>query len=132
MGMPEPWKAARAHIKKSVELFSDRESPDCPNSVKEAISAVEATCELITGLEHATLGKALKKLEVKGLALHSALQKSFSSLYGYTSDAEGIRHALLDEPTLDFDDAKYMLVSCSAFVNYLIAKASKAGVILAK
>jgi hypothetical protein len=51
-------------------------------------------------------------------------------MYGYTSDAQGIRHALMDEPNLSFEDAKFMLVSCSAFVNYLIAKAAKAGISL--
>jgi hypothetical protein len=47
-------------------------------------------------------------------------------MYGYTNDTEGIRHALLEEPTLDADDARFMLVSCSAFVNYLKSKVSKA------
>jgi len=44
-------------------------------------------------------------------------------MYGYTSDADGIRHKLLDEATIDFEDAKFMLVSCSAFVNLLRARA---------
>jgi len=125
----DPWKLARLHIKAGVELFSDRKSPDYRNSIKESISAVEAMCRIITGQDDATLGQALNRLQEKGIALHSALKKSSSSLYGYTSDAEGIRHALLEESTLDFDDAKFMLVSCSAFVNYLAAKASKAGAI---
>jgi hypothetical protein len=47
-----------------------------------------------------------------------------SALYGYTSDSSGIRHALQDEPNLDFVDAKFMLVACSAFVNYLTDKAA--------
>ncbi|MGQ9708742.1 MAG: AbiJ-NTD4 domain-containing protein, partial [bacterium] len=34
----------------------------------------------------------------------------------------------LDEPNLSFEDAKFMLVSCSAFINYLITKAAKAGI----
>jgi hypothetical protein len=29
---------------------------------------------------------------------------------------------------LDQEDARYMLVTCSAFVNYLVVKADKAGV----
>jgi len=29
------------------------------------------------------------------------------------------------EPTLDFADAKFMLVACSAFVNYLLAKSAE-------
>jgi len=34
----------------------------------------------------------------------------------------------MDEPNLDIEDAKFMLVSCSAFVNYLVVKAQKAGI----
>ena len=60
----------------------------------------------------------LRLIEKKGI-LHQALKKAFSALYGYTSDADGIRHALLDESTLTKADARFMLISCSAFVNYL-------------
>lgn len=34
---------------------------------------------------------------------------------------------MLEENKIDFEDAKYMLVSCTAFINYLTVKASKAG-----
>ena len=78
--------------------------------------------ELLAGDKNATLGQALKKVKEK-TGLHPALEKSFSSLYGYTSCSDGIRHALLDESNLNFDDAKFFIVSCSAFVNYLISKA---------
>ena len=47
----------------------------------------------------ATLSDALKAIEKNGL-LHEALKDGFIKLYGYTSDADGIRHAMLDEPTL--------------------------------
>jgi hypothetical protein len=117
------------HFRQSLECLSNRENPDYRNSIKEGISAVESLCKLIVGNPKATLGDALKEIESKkGVKLHKALTNSLSSLYGYTSDANGIRHALIDEPDLDFDDAKYMLVSCSAFVNYLMMKASKAGI----
>ena len=70
----------------------------------------------------------MKKIKDK-IGLHPALEKGFGAIYGYTSDQGGIRHAMIDESTCDFEDAKYMLVSCSAFVNYLIMKANKAGLI---
>jgi hypothetical protein len=114
------------HINAALELFANRKSPDYRNSIKESISAVEAACRILTGNNHATLGDALKQLKAK-VALHSALEKAFLSMYGYTSDAEGIRHALMDEPRLESEDAKFMLVSCSAFVNYLRSKAARAG-----
>jgi HPt (histidine-containing phosphotransfer) domain-containing protein len=63
------------------------------------------------------------------LGIHHALKKGFSLIYGYTSDEGGIRHAMIGENKCDFDDAKYMLVSCSAFLNYLAGKASKAGLL---
>jgi hypothetical protein len=123
----KPLKAVNTHLKRALDLLADRKSPDYRNSIKESISAVESICNLITKEKKATLGQALKKIEDK-VSLHPALISAFNSLYGYTSDAEGIRHALLDETNLSFEDAKFMLVSCSAFVNYLINKASKVGI----
>jgi hypothetical protein len=120
-----PSKPVRTHLKNSLKLLSDRKSPDYRNSIKESISAVEAICRLITKDKNDTLGQALKEVESK-IGLHGALKKAFSNLYGYTSSADGIRHSLMDEPKLGFEDAKFMLVSCSAFVNYLTSKAEKA------
>lgn len=123
----KPLEPVVIHLKSALDLFSDRKSPDYRNSIKESISAVEAICKSITGKNDATLGDALKVISMK-IEIHSALQQSFIKLYGYTSDAEGIRHSLLTEPQLDFEDAKFMLVSCSAFINYLKVKSSKAGI----
>jgi hypothetical protein len=115
-------KPVAKHLSTALDLLSDRKAPDYRNSIKESISAVEAACNLITGSK-ATLGQALKTLESKA-EIHPAFKKALSSLYGYTSDASGIRHALMAEENLDFADAKFMLVSCSAFVNYLKSKSS--------
>lgn len=55
--------------------------------------------------------------------MHKALKNAFSNLYGYTSDTGGIRHALSeDNLEVTMEDAKFMLVSCSAFINYLKTK----------
>jgi len=51
--------------------------------------------------------------------LHGGLKNGYGNLYGYTNDANGIRHSLLAESNLTQADAKYFLISCSAFVNYL-------------
>jgi hypothetical protein len=116
--------AVSSHLRRALELLSDRTNPDYRNSIKESISSVEALCTNLTG--EATLGQALKRLDANGaIKTHPALNGAFQKLYGYTSDAGGIRHALLEEDSLDFEDAKFMLVSCSAFVNYLQAKALK-------
>jgi hypothetical protein len=119
---------ARKHFGSALEKLSDRPNPDYRNSIKESVSAVESVCAIISSEPKATLGQALKKIKDM-VGLHPALEKGMSSIYGYTSDAEGIRHAMTKESDCDLADAKYMLVSCSAFVNYLIMKANKAGLI---
>ncbi len=106
------------HIKRAIELFSDRKDPDYRNSVKESISAVEALVKSICGSEKGTLGALLKELS-RTQAIHPALVGAFKTLYGYTSDANGIRHALSDEDSVSFEEAKFMLVACSAFINYV-------------
>jgi AbiJ N-terminal domain 4 len=127
LAYPGKLRPVAAHLDQALRLLADKKKPDFRNSIKESVSAVEAVCRLITGDQKATLGQALKKIEGR-VPLHAALGQSFDRLYGYTSDADGIRHALLEESSLTFDDAKFMLVSCSAFVNYLVAKAVAAGV----
>ena len=74
----------------------------------------------VTSNPKATLGDALTMLEKNG-HLHPALKKGFSAIYGYTNDEGGIRHAMLDEPNITVTDAKFFLVSCSTFINYLKA-----------
>lgn len=125
-GLSVEFGGCRSHIQKALAFLSDRENPDYKNSIKESISAVESICQIIAVNNKATLGQAIKMLEDKGIKLHSALKSAFSSLYGYTSDEGGIRHAEgLFESNVTFEEAKYMLVSCCAFVNYLIAEYGK-------
>lgn len=122
------FEGTRAHISKALGFISDREHPDYKNSVKESISAVESVCSIIVGDESASLGKALKRLKDNGVNIHPTLEVAFSKLYGYTSDEGGIRHAEgMTESEVTFEDAKFMLVSCSAFVNYLTANYGKIG-----
>lgn len=120
------FQGCKSHIRKALGFLSDRENPDYKNSIKESISAVESICQIIAQNSKATLGEALKKLEEHGVKIHEAMKKSFSSLYGYTSDEGGIRHCEgMFESNVTFEEAKFMLVSCSAFVNYLIAEYGK-------
>lgn len=114
-------RSVRVHLNQALEMLSSRTSPDYRNSIKESISAVESLAKSMTGDPHATLGAALQIIESQG-KMHAALKRSLTALYGYTSDEGGIRHALLDESTSTFADAKFMLVVCTAFVNYMTAK----------
>jgi hypothetical protein len=90
--------------------------------VRESIHAVEAMAvRLAPGTD--TLGAALKELETRG-HLHGSLKAAFGSLYGYSSNEEGVRHALVfgDEAQVDEADALFMLGACASFVSYLLTR----------
>lgn len=119
---------AAQHVRKALVLLSQRPDPDLRNSVKESISAVESAAKFIANDDKADLSKALKAVSDK-IGMHGALEKGLLCIYGYTSDEDGIRHGMVDEPKLTVADARFMLVACSAFVNYLIEKGLEAGLI---
>lgn len=114
-------KNVQAHLNTALGYLSDRNNPDYRNSIKESISAVESYSKIVTGDDKITFGKAIKDIEI-----HPSLRDAFSKLYGWTSDESGIRHSFkLKGYEIKFEEAKYMLVSCSAFINYLKTKHSK-------
>ena len=115
----------KTHFEKALKYLSDRNSPDYKNSIKESISAVESICCIIAGKEQATLGDALNILQREN-KLSNQLKAGFEKLYAYTNTEGGIRHAEgLFVKEVSFEEAKYMLVSCCAFVNYLKAEYGK-------
>jgi len=121
----------KEHLDTAIRHLSDKKKPDYRNSIKESISAVEALCKAIAQTPNASLSDALKTIEQRGnLEFHGAIKKAFMNLYGWTSDAQGIRHGggMMDLPNLDQEDARFMLISCSAFINYLKTKIDKAGI----
>ncbi|MDT3368274.1 MAG: hypothetical protein LIR40_06460 [Bacteroidota bacterium] len=112
----------KTHLHTALVHLSTKPVGDYRNSIKESISAVEAITREITGENSINF----KKIEEAGVFVPIVLRDSFLKLYGYTNDkTTGIRHALMDDtnaPTAD--EAIFMLVSCSAFINYLTKKIS--------
>lgn len=121
LALTEARGPVQTHLRRALELLSNRDNPDYRNSIKESICAVESLVATVVGAEKGTLGQLIKRLEDE-ISLHPALKTAFSSLYGYTSDEGGIRHALLEAENIRFEDAKFYLVVCSAFVNFVKAK----------
>ena len=116
----------KTHLEQALVLYAKRPDPDYRNSIKESISAVEALLRKETSTK--TLGDALDELIKKGTSIPDGIIRAFEKLYVYTNDKkEGIRHSLMDiehggpgEP-----EAHYMLIVCSAFINYVRNKKSK-------
>lgn len=119
----------KQQIEKAISLFSDRAATDYANSIKSSISAVESLCRMIAADNSKTLSDSLRGVE-KRLDLQKALSKSLDCLYGYRNVEPGVGHGGTDHEAVSFDDAKFFLVTCSAWVNYLTAKSAEAGIIL--
>jgi hypothetical protein len=112
------YQGAAKHLRLAVEAVTRGKDADC---IRESIHAVESIARTITGAD--SLAGALQKLENRA-SVHPALKRGFQALYGYTSDEDGIRHALLEKAAAQVDqaDALFMLGACAAFVSYLAAR----------
>jgi len=118
LNVDDKYRAIRNHLGKALELYSKRPTPDYSNSIKESISAVEALARIVLGDERATLGNLADQLSI-----HPAFKEAIKKLYGWTSDDSGIRHSEKSVSLqVDSEEARFMLVACSTFVNYIIAK----------
>lgn len=130
--MDSPLRTVNLHLETALRHLSNRDNPDLRNSIKEAISAVETICILIVGKNKASLGQALNYIKNQSnttISIPDNLIDAFKKLYDYASEDNGIRHSLLEEPPkLTFADARFMLIACSAFVNYLVSKADDANI----
>ncbi len=112
--------ASATHLRNASECIN---KADWSASVRESIHAVESVARQLDPKSAGTLGPALASIEQRG-GLHPALKKAFNKLYGYTSNAQGIRHALLDRDAAEvgMDEAVFMLGACASFASYLSRK----------
>jgi hypothetical protein len=106
---------SRSHLLKAGSALTSGEYAD---SVRESIHSVESVARSLTG--ESSLKEALIQL-AKRHPMHPALQRGFSSIYGYTSDANGIRHPMVgDEAAMVGEaEAMFMLGACASFVTFL-------------
>lgn len=114
---------ASTHLRQAAEHINAQQFAD---SIVDSIHAVESVARMIDPKAKRTLGPALDSLE-RAKLLHPAIKEAFSKLYGYTSDEQGIRHALLnkDSPDVDLDEAMFMFGACASFAAYLVNKQHK-------
>lgn len=117
----------KKHLKSALRHLSDRKEPDYNNSIKESISALEALGRLIANKPNATLSQVIEDIEKK-TKINAKLKTGMKSLYDWSNDASGVRHANKGDESENFDTAKLALVLCSGIVNYLIVKCDEAGI----
>ena len=119
-------ESASAHLRQAAEHINARQFAD---SITDSIHAVESVARIIDPKNNKTLGPALDSLERAGLLKHPALKGAFKQLYGYTSNEQGVRHALINKDAADVgrDEAVFMFGACACFAAFLSQKHREAG-----
>jgi hypothetical protein len=113
---------AAEHMGKALTKFSARPNPDYENAAKEAASAVEGALIIANGRQQ-DFGDAVRAFSTT-YSVHLALMETANKLFGYASDRDGVRHAkTAPGDAVDFNEAKLVLVSASAWLNFIAAKA---------
>jgi hypothetical protein len=115
---------AKVHLQSALDALN---KGDHRAVVRESIHAVESAVRDFTSDPNALLSRALKKLTDES-NLHPALANAFEKLYAYTSDEQGIRHALVfgENDKVGFEEAIFFVSACSAFIGLLSRKANSA------
>ena len=96
-----------AHIREAAKLLPPNAGANPRNSIRESIAAA---------------------FEDTHGPIHPSLRQGLVTLYAYTADESGVRHGLIEETAgVSGDDARFMLVTCSAFTNYLVTLSADTG-----
>ena len=114
-------EGASAHLRHAAMEIQEKQYA---KSVVDSIHAVESVARKIDHRSSSTLGPALDSLQSAGLLKHAVLKDAFKKLYGYTSDEQGLRHALVRQssPEVGLDEAVFMFGACACFAGYLANK----------
>ncbi len=120
------YNGAREHLRAASAQLT---AGDWARSVHESVSAVESVVRMLT--ESNNVSDALKRLDQKRV-IHPGLRLALDKLYAYSSDEQGVRHALLNQTNANVDetDALFMFGACASFVTYLIGKGRSADLIV--
>jgi len=120
---PDKFAPVREHMRRALKCFSDKKESDYEGTIRESIHAVESLAKIITGKE-----KSLSALIQSLTKTHYNLREGFKELYNWASivgrhGKSEIEHKKSGKKiTTGEPEARYMLITCSAFVNYVIAK----------
>lgn len=113
----------KKHSREALALMKG-EDASFTNSIKESLNMVEAALQHVTNVSKLNLDpmvEILKKKEQR-LVLTKELE-AISTLHGVASSKKGrgIRHAAQEDIAYIYEDALYLYVRCSAFVNWVLA-----------
>jgi hypothetical protein len=117
-GVLQCLEAALGHLGK-------RPDPEYKGAVQEAIHAVESLAMVVTGDPNGTLTGMLSLL-AKKTEMHPQFKTALGNLYNWASD-DGIRHGSIDGRDVTEAEARFIVITSSAFINYVVLQAKTLG-----
>lgn len=117
--------AAVLVARRKAHTFSDGSRPDYHNAAKEAVSAVEQLARIVTGKPEATLGEAINEIR-RSQRVQAPLLKGIEEIWGWASNAPGVRHGSAPRLTVDETTARYILKQCDAAMLLLLSSDGEA------
>lgn len=112
-GPAQQWEKARGHLAKRP--------PDCENSIKDAVGALEGAARILARRPSDTLGQVIKAFGPQ-LGVHPALTLAIGNLYGYRGDEQAVAHGATQARKDLLPEAELVLHWSAAAIVYLIAK----------
>ena len=107
------------HWNSALKLMQQDE-PDNAKAAHEAVSAVEGLCRIVLDDSSVTLGDALKVLRSRK-SIPLGISRAIEGLWIYTSAEPGVRHGGATLPAVGAQDARFVLATSEAALEYLLA-----------
>ena len=112
------YNGPREHWLKALD-FAQGSKRDLANAAKEAICAVEGMARVLTGDHSGTLGELIKALKAT-TQLDPALARLLETLWGFTSNAPGVRHGAAVAISIEERETQFVIDTAQAALRLLM------------
>jgi hypothetical protein len=119
--------SVRVHFNKARKFFDERPQPDVENCVKEAVCALEAAVEILTGKPASkSFDKVIRQLQgTEPGEIPPPIAGGIIKLRAYRGGAQGVAHAALDGNVVSKAEGELVLSVVAAYITYLYGLLSK-------
>ena len=112
----------RSHFNKARKFFDERPEPDIENCIKEALCALEACLEILTGKAASkNFTKVVKQLQGNDLRkIPAPVAEGLIKLHAYRGSGQGVAHAALKGSKVSELEAELVLNLVASYITYLV------------
>jgi hypothetical protein len=112
----------RVHFNKARKFFDERPEPDTENCVKEAVCALEASVEILTGKPASrNFDRVIRQFQGNEPGkIPPPIVEGMIKLRAYRGGAQGVAHAALEGSAVSEVGAELVLSLVATYITYLV------------